>query len=196
MRPLFLTYHSCVKSSLLLCPEPEEGFTSGGLQQKHPTLPSTESFKTTSSQTAQARLQRHHPHTLRHWVRTAVLRLTPLNIAHMTPGLEERNMCSLIEFSVATQTVSAAARSKNHLKIHLTLSNNTSEATGSLYKHFRIKRETQINSNKDERRQNCFLFQLLRKHLIGGFFLSWGPEGLLIVSSALLLLWHVRPGSL
>lgn len=139
-------YHSCVESSLLLCPEPEEGFTSSGLQQKHQTLPSTESFKTTSSQTAQARLQRHHPHTLRHWVRTAALRLTPLNIAHMTPGLEEMNMCFLIEFSVATQTLSAAAHGKNHtmsLK-YTSVSNNTFEATGSLSKHCRKKR----NPNK------------------------------------------------
>lgn len=58
-----LKYHSCVESSLLLCPEPEEGFTSSGLQQKHQTVPSTERFKTASSQTAQAWLKRLHPPT-------------------------------------------------------------------------------------------------------------------------------------
>lgn len=64
------------------------------------------------------------------------------------------------------------------LKIHLTVPNNMFEATGSLEKHVITKRETQINSNKDERRQTCFLFQPPRQHLTGGFFLSWVPRGI------------------
>lgn len=193
-------YHSCVESSLLLCPEPEEGFTSSGLQQKHQTLPSTENFKTTSSQTAQARLQRRHPHTQSLGTHSGA-ETHSFKYCTYDPRVEGRNMCFPIEFSVATDwflSAAAAHGKKPHhlLKIHLNVSNNRFEATGTLYKHFITKREIQINSNKDERRQKSFLSQLPRKYLIGGFFLSWVPEGLLIVSSAWTLLWHVRPGSL
>lgn len=90
-------YHSCVESSPLLCPEPEERFTSSELQQKHPTLPSTDGFKTTSSQTAQARLQRRHTHTPSLGTHSSA-KTRSFKYCTYDPRVEERNTCFLIEF--------------------------------------------------------------------------------------------------